>query len=56
MTKKEYDELQERMTRKLKDRKHSTNKEEAYNEGIFVCKSILKDFFELEYRKGDYDE
>lgn len=46
MTKQDYDELQERMSRKLKKQWYNTNKETAYNEGILTCKSILKEIFE----------
>lgn len=39
----EYRYLQESFSKKLI--RHCTNKEEAYNKGIFTCKSILKEIY-----------
>lgn len=51
MTDKEYQQLQDALTRKLKNHKgYSSNKETAYNDGILVAKSIIKSFYE--HQKG----
>ena len=47
MTEREYKEIQDRLTAKLKNHKgYSTNKETAYNEGILAAKSIVKSIYE----------
>lgn len=43
MTQKEYDELQELFSKKIK--KNPSNREEEYNNAILSCKSILKNFY-----------
>ena len=50
MTHNEYAYLQERMSKKLKKGLLS-NKEEAYNNGVLACKSILNEFYKVV--KGD---
>lgn len=46
MTKEEYDELQNRLSSKLKNhRSYCTNKEQAFNEGILAAKSIVSELY-----------
>ena len=45
MTLYEYQILQDRLSAKL-IKGRSTNKEEAYNNGVLACKSILKEIYE----------
>lgn len=52
MSEFEYQGLQERFSAKLKNhRGYASSKEEAYNEGILACKSILKELFERQRRQ-----
>lgn len=46
MTEREYKEIQDRLTAKLKNKKCPTNKEEAFNEGVLIAKSIVKSVYE----------
>ena len=47
MTEREYKEIQDRLTAKLKNHtRYATNKETAYNEGILAAKSIIKSIYE----------
>lgn len=47
MTNQEYDEIQERLSKKLikKPSGYLTSKEEEYNRGILAAKSIVKDIY-----------
>ena len=55
MTEQEYKELQERFSKKLNGQIYGGWKiEKAYKDGIFACKSILKNYFEKsEVNKND---
>ena len=46
MTKKEYETLQDRFSKKLDRHPYTGNKGQAYKEGVLACKSILKEVFE----------
>ena len=48
MNRKEYEHIQERLTRKLKRFKKDcgNNKEDAYNKGIITAKTVVKEIFE----------
>ena len=48
MDKREYEYLQERLSKKIIQ--HPTNKEVEYNKGILSAKSILKELFEREQK------
>ena len=41
MTKKEYESLQENLTKLLKNTDYSGNKKEAYMDGVLDAKSVL---------------
>lgn len=43
MTRKEYDEIQNRLSKKLIS--NPTNKEDEYNKGILASKSIIKEIY-----------
>lgn len=46
----EYGSLQEAFSRKLKNHPIFSNRwEEAYNEGVLACKSILKSFYKRSF-------
>ena len=45
MTITEYIALQELFSNKLHDDRMANNREQAYNEGIHACKSILSRFY-----------
>ena len=47
---REYTFIQNRFSEKLKE--YPNNKEAAYNDGILACKSILKEIFEREQKRG----
>lgn len=45
MTLKEYEVIQQRLARKIVPG-YTTKTQEAYNEGILACKSIIKEIYE----------
>lgn len=52
MSEFEYQALQKRFSAKMKNhRGYAGNKQEAYNEGVLACKSILKEIFERQQRQ-----
>ena len=52
MTQNEYNILQERFSAKLRNRyTYSSNRNEAYKDGVLACKSILKEIFEQSCKK-----
>ena len=46
MTEREYQILQQQFSKKIIPHKWPTNKEDAYNEGVLACKSILHSFYQ----------
>ena len=49
MTEQEYNDIQNALSKKLKNHKgYSSNKEEEYNNGILAAKSIIKSIYKAQ--------
>ena len=46
MTEQEYQDLQKQFSKKLIPHKWPTKTEEAYNDAVLACKSILHSFYQ----------
>ena len=58
MTRREYEDLQERLSKKLHSKHYdfSPKREEGYKEGILVAKSILKSVYHEYEEKEEEDK